>query len=67
MPQKMSVPILTAELQLLLKKHQALQVRIDEEMSRPLPNQAEVRSLKCEKLIVKDKLQELLISQVKLC
>ena len=37
-------------------KHAGIEKKIDEEMSRPLPDGAKVRSLKKEKLLIKEQL-----------
>ena len=46
-------------LQALKDKHKALDVRIEEEMSRPAPDEVLIRELKKQKLKIKEEIQEI--------
>ncbi len=50
---------LSAHLAELSEKHRFLEQRIEEEMSRPGTDEAELRRLKFEKLRLKDEIQRL--------
>ena len=47
------------KIEALKTRHQELEARIEEETSRPLPNEIEIQTLKKQKLRIKDELAQL--------
>ena len=50
-------------LQALKDKHKALDLRIEEEMSRPAPDEVLIHDLKKQKLKIKEEIQEIEASE----